>query len=76
MGTKIELANCEAVMLREIQDTAFTQKMIAKTYALSMASGECDSIDWARVNGAIVQRWSVSGLERVKELAWSGGAFR
>jgi hypothetical protein len=26
--------------------------------------------DWERVNKAIIARWSISGLEHIKQLAW------
>ena len=67
---RIELAGCEALLLREIANTKFKQKNIARTYALSMASSE--KVDWLKVNRAIIERWSRSGLERVKKMAWSG----
>ena len=50
-----------------------TQKSVAMTYALALRSSW--PTDWKRVNAAIVARWSVSGLERIKRLAWSGKAF-
>jgi len=50
------------------------QKDIAQTYALALKSS--DTTDWAKVNAAIIKRWSRSGLKRIKHLAWSGQAFR
>ena len=67
---RIIMADCENVILRELQDKQFKQRDIAQSYALAMASGE--DIDWQRVNKAIIERWSKSGLTRVKEMAWSG----
>ena len=69
---KLELANCEATLLQEIAITELKRKDIAKTYALAMRSSECDSIDWAKVNQAIVKRWSIYALDYIKRLAWSG----
>jgi len=63
-----ELAGCEAMLLREIADKKMHQRDVAKTYALSMRSSE--KVNWARVNLAIIERWSRSGLERVKKMAW------
>ena len=65
-----ELTGCEAMLLREIANRKMHQRDIAQTYALSMRSSE--KINWARVNLAIIERWSRSGLERVKTMAWSG----
>ena len=75
MSLTIELVNCENVLLHEIADKAFKQKSVAKTYALSLRSSEVERIDWQKVNSAIIERWSISGLERIKKLAWSGKAF-
>ena len=65
-----ELVGCESTLIREIANKKLYQKNIARTYALAMASNE--TINWLRVNKAIITRWSRSGLERVKKMAWSG----
>ena len=69
----IELANCERTILQEISNKQFKQRSIAKTYALAMRSSE--PVDWSKVNAAIIERWSVSGLDRIKKMAWSGSCF-
>jgi len=69
----IELACCTSTLLREIEDKTFKQKDIAKTYALAIRSSE--DTEWWKVNRTIVKRWSVSGLNRIKQLAWSGKVF-
>lgn len=74
-GYRIELACCESTLLSEIADKRFKQKSIAKTYALALRSSERDSVDWLKVNAAIIERWSVSGLDRIKRMAWSGSCF-
>ena len=71
----IELCSCEQTLLREIGDKEFKQINVAKTYGLSLRSSERDVIDWEKVNKAIIARWSKSGLQRIKEIAWSGDAF-
>ncbi len=68
----IELGNCENTLLAEIAIPQLYRRDIAKTYALAMKSSECGLIDWAKVNRAIIGRWSVSGLEYIKQQAWSG----
>lgn len=64
------LMDCAQVIEDEIA-AGETQIEIAKTYALAMFSasrGGWDA-DWPRVNRAILNRWSMAGLERVKKLA-------
>lgn len=68
----IELVCCEQTILKEIEDKAFKRLDIAKTYALAIKSSEFDSVDWAKVNAAIIDRWSRRSLEYIKDQAWSG----
>ncbi len=64
----VELANPQAVILQEINEYKLTQPGIALTYAFCIRQqGE---VDFRVVNQAIIDRWSVSGLVRVKEMAW------
>ncbi len=67
-----ELAHPELVIENEIAQGC-TQKQIAQTYRLAMQSSW--PTDWARVNQAILKRWP-KGLQRVKEMAWSGKCFQ
>ncbi len=69
----IELAGCEGLLLREIADSNCKQRDIAQTYALALRSS--DKPNWSIVNRAIVERWSHSGLEHIKKMAWSGSCF-
>lgn len=71
----IELADCERTLLDEIACPEAKRLDIAKTYALALKSSECNRVDWAKVNAAIIQRWSKSALIWIKEKAWSGKAF-
>ena len=68
-----ELMDCTNVLLNEISDKGFKQKHIAMTYALSLRSSY--PTDYKIVNRAIIDRWSISGLERIKNMAWSGKCF-
>lgn len=63
-----ELVDPQAVILREIQEYKFVQKSVALTYAFCIR--QQDEVDFEVVNKAIIERWSVSGLTRVKEMAW------
>lgn len=68
--TRILLMDCANVIDQEI-DAGMTQTEIAKTYALAMHSAAHGGwkADWPCVNKAIIARWSMAGLERVKRLA-------
>ena len=72
MTLRVELSNLEGLLLEEIADNRIKRKSVAKTYCLALQSSE---IDWQKVNEAIISRWSVSALEYIKRLAWSGKAF-
>lgn len=67
-----EIVCVESVIENEIKQGC-TQKQIAQTYALALRS-TCKT-DWKKVNEMIIKRWSFAGLNRIKELAWSGKAF-
>lgn len=71
---KVYLACCQSVILNEIAQKECTQRQIAQTYAMSIRSEQenGEAIDWKVVNSAIMERWSRSGLERIKNMAWSG----
>lgn len=63
-----ELTNPEATLLEEVAMPQITRKTIALTYAYAMRSSV--PVDFAKVNRAIIERWSFSGLEYIKQLAW------
>jgi len=63
-----ELENITKTILSEIAMPKLKQSDIAKTYALAITSDE--KIDWSEINQAIITRWSRSGLNRVKQMAW------
>ena len=69
----IELIDCTDTLLDEISNKKMKQKDIAITYKLSLMSSE--PTDYKKVNRAIVERWSVAGLVRIKEMAWRGTCF-
>ena len=71
-----ELACCERQLLQEIADKSAKRIDVAKTYQMSMASSECDSVDWAKVNKAIMDRWSHHALVWIKQKAWSGKCWK
>lgn len=67
--------NCEQTLLEEVAASHSTPKDISQTYALALKSPERPTIDWAKVNAAIIQRWSLAVLKRIKSCAWNGGCF-
>ena len=71
---KIELCCCEQTLLLEIKSPQMTKKYIAMIYGLALKSEE--KVDWAKVNKAIIERWSMSALHDIKSWAWSGKCFR
>lgn len=68
--TSIELVDCENVLLTEIGDGRCTRDDVAMTYAMSLVSSERDSVDWEKVNKAIIERWSMNALVYIKTRAW------
>jgi hypothetical protein len=60
-------------LLHEI-DSGATRREVAQTYALALR--DLPSTNWARVNAAIVARWSVAALAWIKKEAWSGRCVR
>lgn len=69
----IELCDVQNTLLREIAEPQLNQKQIAMTYAMGLRSRE--NVNWYEVNRAIVNRWSMAGLIRIKRLALTGKAF-
>lgn len=69
----IEIACVESVIENEIA-MGLNQTQIAQTYALALRSSW--PTDWARVNKAIMDRWSFAGLNRIKNMAHSGKCFK
>ena len=68
---KIEMVCCEDTLLNELAGgRAVTRRMVALTYAFAACSSERNTIDWSRVNKAIIDRWSPHALEWIKREAW------
>jgi len=68
MITIVELVNPQAAILREIADSSATRNDVARTYASCIRRRE--EVDFAAVNRAIVDRWSLHALKYVKAKAW------
>ena len=70
------LVCCESVILNEIKQ-GLNQKQIAQTYRLAIEANKLygEPVNWSTINDAIISRWSLKGLERIKTMAWSGKCF-
>jgi hypothetical protein len=71
----IELAGCEALLMEEIGNPKMKRRDVAQTYALTLMSSDRDTVDWPKVNHAIMERWSKSGLIWIKKQACSCKCF-
>ena len=69
-AASIQLTDCTATLLREVAMPEVTRDLLAMTYALAIRSWE--PTDWPRVNRAIIERWSESGLRYIKRKSWKG----
>lgn len=67
---RINLVCCTDVICNEVAQ-GLSQKDIALTYAMAIKSQAqgADKPDWSTINGAILARWKMSGLERIKARA-------
>jgi hypothetical protein len=68
-GVPVEwMGDTTEIMLDELAMPKIRQKDVAVTYALArMCSNQ--PVDWKRVNQAIIAKWSLSGLQRIKNAA-------
>ena len=67
---EIYLSNPEWQIEQEVANKTLKRKDVALTYALAIMHPDQKSRDWARMNNAILSRWSKSGLIYIKTLAW------
>ncbi len=66
--TFIEMLDVERALLDEIADPRMKRDDVALAYAFGLRQHA--EVDWRKVNEAIIDRWSPSGLEYVKGKAW------
>ena len=64
----LELTCPTSTLLMEISLPEMKRQDIARTYALALRTSR--NTDWSKVNRAIIDRWSFSGLEYIKTRAW------
>jgi len=69
---QINLICCTQVICDQVAVRQATQKDVALSYAMAIKSAaqKADDPDWKAINGAILARWKMSGLERIKKRAF------
>jgi hypothetical protein len=67
---QIYMVCCTEVICNEVAQ-GLTQKDIALSYAMAIrsAANGVERPDWGKINGAILAKWKMSGLERIKKRA-------
>jgi len=72
--TRAELVDAQGTLLREIADPRMKRDTVAVAYALALRKSFDprldDVVDFATVNRAIMERWSLSALKYIKTKAW------
>lgn len=69
----VEMVDPQRVILEEIADKRMKRDDVAMTYAFALRQHgrtSDDEFDYALVNRAIMDRWSLSALKYIKERAW------
>jgi len=56
--------------IKRIQDKSNKQKTLIFEYALLLVQNVPHLFDWGKINQAILERYKLSGLEKIKEGAW------
>ena len=67
----LELMLCEQTLIEHIANPRATRDVVANVYGMAIMSSEARTLNWRRVNEAIIARWSRSALEYIKRRAWS-----
>lgn len=58
------------LLLKRINDPKMRRRHVASAYRIAIVSRHIKT-DWKKVNSAIIERWSLSALIWIKNLAWS-----
>ncbi len=58
--------------IESIGDKRWHQADVAQVYRFLLLGVDEATFPWGRINRAIKERWSLSGLKRVKRIAWRG----
>lgn len=67
-GAQFRLADPEGELMETIARPGTKVRELTITYGLALR--DQDRVDWPKVNTAIIERWSVATLARVKKAAW------
>jgi hypothetical protein len=67
---RVEMVDPEGQIMGEIADSRMKRDDVALTYAFCIRQGAADGVDFATINRAIIDRWSLSALRYIKEKAW------
>jgi hypothetical protein len=71
-SVSVAMVDVEGQLLAEIADPRMKRADVALTYAFAIRQGQQgESIDYAKVNHAIIERWSMAGLRWIKTEAWA-----
>lgn len=71
MITQNEANKLSENFINMLADRKFYQADAAFEYAKLIAYHQIAVCDWTVINAAIINRWSLSGLKRVKIMAWN-----
>jgi hypothetical protein len=66
---RVEMVDVQGQLMAEIADPRMKRADVALTYAFGLR--QHDDVDWPTVNRAIVERWSMAGLDWIKTRAWA-----
>jgi hypothetical protein len=68
----INMVFCTDTILQDVGAAEATQKDVALTYAMAIKSHAqgADKPDWSTINKAIIARWNMKALERIKKRAF------
>ena len=68
---QVYMVNCTDTICAEVAVKEIKQKEVALSYACALRTwaAKIEEPDWQRINRAILDRWSMSGLERIKKRA-------
>lgn len=73
---RVELCDCERVILAEIAEPSTRRVDVAKTYWFARRSREVNTINWPKIHQAILDRWSPHALKWIKEQAYTGKCWK
>jgi hypothetical protein len=70
MITQLEANQWTKDFLNKLQDKKFFQREAIFEYSCLLAVGQRDLFNWTKINNAIIDKWSKSGLIKIKRAAW------